>query len=67
MIIITFDDAVNSENWDLYNKELFTMDRLNPNGCPIRGTYFISHQYTNYQHVQKMWNGGHEIAVHSIT
>ena len=23
MIVITFDDAVNEENWELYHKELF--------------------------------------------
>ena len=28
MVIITFDDAVNSENWDLYNKKLFTPTRF---------------------------------------
>uniref|UniRef100_A0A1B0CRU7 Chitin-binding type-2 domain-containing protein n=1 Tax=Lutzomyia longipalpis TaxID=7200 RepID=A0A1B0CRU7_LUTLO len=67
MILLTFDDAINFENWDLYTKKLFTADRKNPNGCPIKTTFYISHQYTNYQQVQKMWNDGHEIAVHSIT
>ena len=28
MVIITFDDAVNSENWDLYTKKLFVPSRL---------------------------------------
>ena len=27
MVIITFDDAVNSENWDLYTKKLFIPTR----------------------------------------
>ena len=27
MVIITFDDAVNSENWDLYNNKLFIPER----------------------------------------
>lgn len=67
MVIVTFDDAVNSENWDLYTNELFTKEKLNQNGCPARATFFIPHQYTNYQHVQKLWNDRHEIAVNSIT
>lgn len=41
--------------------------RKNPNGCPIHATFYISHEYNNYQYVQKLWNGGHEIAAHSIT
>ena len=36
MIMLTFDDAINQDNWDLYNQVLFTGDRKNPNGCPIR-------------------------------
>lgn len=67
MITLTFDDAINFENWDLYTQYLFTPERKNPNGCPIRATFYVSHQYTNYMHVQKLWNDGHEIAVHSIT
>lgn len=67
MILLTFDDAINFENWEMYTQKLFTADRTNPNGCPISATFYVSHQYTNYQQVQKMWNKGHEIAVHSIT
>jgi len=67
MIVITFDDAVNVENWNLYTNQVFTKERVNPNGCSIKGTFFISHQYTDYHHIQKLWNKGHEIAVHSIT
>lgn len=67
MIVLTFDDAINFENWELYSKKLFTPQRKNPNGCPIRSTFYVSHQYTNYQQVQKLWNDGHEIGVHSIT
>nr|XP_036226970.1 chitin deacetylase 1 isoform X1 [Bactrocera oleae] len=62
-----FDDAVNFENFDLYTQILFSPNNRNPNGCPIKGTFFVSHQYTNYQFVQKLWNDGHEISVHSVT
>jgi len=67
MIIITFDDAVNPDNMNIYTDWLFPKNRTNPNGCPWRATYFISHEYTHYQQVQMLWNQGHEIAVHSIT
>lgn len=42
-------------------------ERKNPNGCPVRATFYISHQYTNYRDVQYLWNAGHEIATHSVT
>ena len=58
MIIITFDDAVNDENWSLYQDKLFPETYKNPNGCPIHGTFYVSHQYSNYAMVQKLWNQG---------
>uniref|UniRef100_A0A6P7H284 Uncharacterized protein LOC114345178 isoform X1 n=2 Tax=Diabrotica virgifera virgifera TaxID=50390 RepID=A0A6P7H284_DIAVI len=67
MIMLTFDDAVNDDNWDLYSRVLFSKFYQNPNKCPIKATFFISHQYNNYQYTQKLWNEGHEIAIHSIT
>ncbi|XP_026321207.1 uncharacterized protein LOC113231216 [Hyposmocoma kahamanoa] len=67
MITLTFNGAVNHENWDIYTKHLLTSERKNPNGCPIKATFFVTHPYTNYRHVQKLWNDGHEIAVNSIT
>ena len=51
MITITFDDAINVNNVDLYN-EIFNGVRKNPNGCDIKGTFFVSHKYTNYSAVQ---------------
>lgn len=66
MITITFDDAINNNNIELY-KEIFNGNRKNPNGCDIKATYFVSHKYTNYSAVQETFRKGHEIAVHSIT
>ena len=66
IVILTFDDAVNNENWEIYER-IFAPNRTNPNGCPISTTFFLSHEYTNYRHVQKLWNDGHEIGIHSIT
>lgn len=66
MVMITFDDAVTINNIDVY-QELFSPDRLNPNGCTIKGTFFVSHRYTNYSAVQELSRDGHEIAAHSVT
>merc|ERR1712117_481440 len=60
------DDAINNNNIDLYT-EIFNKQRRNPNGCDIKGTFYVSHKYTNYSAVQNMHRLGHEIAAHSIT
>uniref|UniRef100_A0A1B0AX89 Uncharacterized protein n=1 Tax=Glossina palpalis gambiensis TaxID=67801 RepID=A0A1B0AX89_9MUSC len=46
MIMLTFDGAVNLNNYDHYSK-IFNGKRKNPNGCNIRGTFFLSHEYRN--------------------
>lgn len=66
MVTITFDDAVNNNNIEAYQK-IFDDKRLNPNKCSIKGTFFVSHKYTNYSAVQELHRLGHEIAVHSIS
>ena len=66
MITITFNGAVNVDNIDLY-EEIFNGARVNPNGCQIRGTFFVSHKYTNYSAVQDLHRKGHEISVFSLT
>ena len=65
MVMITFDDDVNSENIGLYNR-LFRFNRTNPNGCPITGTFFVSDAWTDYRLVAELYQQGHEIASHSI-
>jgi len=64
-VLLTFDDAVNSLNQQFF-KELFN-NRRNPNGCPIKSTFYISHEWTDYSQVQDLYAGGHEIASHTVT
>lgn len=64
LVMITFDDAVNDLNWKIY-EEIFGQ-RQNPNGCPILGTFYVSHEWTNYGQVQTLYSRGHEMASHSI-
>ena len=66
MVMVSFDDAINNNNIDLY-KEMFNGQRKNPNGCDIKATFFVSHKYSNYSAVQEIHRKGHEIAAHSIT
>lgn len=65
-VLLTFDDAVNSLNQQFF-KELFTDERRNPNGCPIKSTFYISHEWTDYSQVQDLYADGHEVASHTVT
>ncbi|GAU93069.1 hypothetical protein RvY_05058 [Ramazzottius varieornatus] len=66
MVILSFDDAVNSNVQPIYDA-LFTGERKNPNGCPIRGTFYLSHQWTDYRLVQQLYKDGHDIGLHSTS
>jgi hypothetical protein len=64
-VLLTFDDAVNDLNVGFF-KELFE-GRTNPNGCPIKSTFYVSHEWTDYSQVQDLYADGHEIASHTIS
>lgn len=64
-VVLTFDDAVTISNIDFYRKAFY--DRVNSNSCPISATFFLSHEYTNYQLVNELYARGHEIALHSVS
>jgi len=66
MITITFNGAINSDNIDLF-QQIFNGERQNPNGCSLKGSFYVSHKYTNYSAVQELHRRGHEIGVFSIT
>jgi len=66
MVTLSFQGAVNELNMQIYSK-VFNEERVNPNGCSPKATFFVSHKYTNYSAVQELHRKGHEIAVFSIT
>lgn len=67
MVMLSFDDAVNSEVYPFY-KTLFADGTLkNPNGCNATATFFVSHEYTEYQMVQELYHNRHDIADHTIS
>lgn len=65
IVLLTFDDDMNTINYQQY-LEVFS-ERVNPNGCPAIGTFFISHNYTSYYLVENMYSAGHEAADHTVT
>ncbi|XP_050741463.1 uncharacterized protein LOC108033141 isoform X11 [Drosophila biarmipes] len=67
IVLITFDDAVNTINIDLYEELFNNESRKNPNGCPWRGTFYLSHEWTDYGMVQDLYSQGHEIASHTVS
>lgn len=66
MILLTFDGAVNLNNYEKY-QALLKKGLKNPNNCDVKGTFFVTHEYSNYQMVQQLAHEGHEIATESIS
>ena len=64
-VLLTFDDAVNDLNKEFYER-LFH-GRINPNGCPVKATFYVSHEWTDYGQVQDLYAKGHEIGSHTVT
>lgn len=51
MIVISFDDAINNNNYEELDRFL-SGNLKNPNGCDIKATFFVSHRYNNYSMAQ---------------
>jgi len=66
IVLLTFDDSVNDLNKQLY-ADLFERGRVNPNGCPISATFYVSHEWTDYSQVQNLYANGHEMASHTVS
>ncbi|KAG6380654.1 hypothetical protein JVT61DRAFT_5024 [Boletus reticuloceps] len=58
-------DAIQSYTFDVVNQ--FREHRKNPNGCPLKMTYFTSLTYTNCTLVTDWYVAGNEIADHTMT
>jgi hypothetical protein len=67
ILYLTFDDSLTDLQDQDYYQELFGGAYTNPNGCEIRGTFFLSHMYTEYPLVNLYYSQGHEIASHSVS
>jgi len=67
IVYLTFDDALTQLLHTEYFTQLFDGTYSNPNGCPIRATFFLTHESNDYTLVNKYYSEGHEMASHSIT
>ncbi|KAF5289124.1 hypothetical protein FQA39_LY15226 [Lamprigera yunnana] len=65
MIILTFDGAVNLNNYNQYRRVF--KGNTNPNGCDIKGSFYVAHEYSNYQMIQELASSAHEIATETIS
>ena len=63
-LVYTADDAIQSYTIDSVNQ--FLAQRMNPNGCTPRMTYYTSLNYTNYTLVTDWFVAGNEIADHTL-
>ena len=55
IILLTMDDGVTQENYRVYNEVL---NGTNFNGCPIKATFFVSGDNTNYSLVKVLHEQG---------
>jgi hypothetical protein len=66
LISLTFDEAVVNDIFqDVWTPLLF--DRKNPDGNNIGATFFVPHEYTDYERVHDLYLRGFEIGLNSIT
>ncbi|KAG8931174.1 hypothetical protein FRC02_003115 [Tulasnella sp. 418] len=64
-VLFTADDAI--QPYTLASVNQFLAQRRNPNGCPVKMTFFTSLGYTNYANVTEWYVAGNEIADHTMT
>lgn len=65
MVTLTFQTGVTMSVYPSYSS-IFS-GRTNPNKCPVSGTFFVSHKYTDYGLVHDLYAARQEIGVNSIT
>ena len=65
MVMLTFDGAVNLNNFGLYDALLKLKSSFGD--CPVRGTFFVKNDYNNYAMIEELYYRGNEIGVNSVT
>ncbi|MFH4981713.1 hypothetical protein AB6A40_008422 [Gnathostoma spinigerum] len=66
MVLLTFNDPITDQSIKIF-KSVFDGRFRNPNGCPVKATFFVSHEWNNYDQTQWLRSRGHEIAVNSFS
>lgn len=59
-------DAITDAIYTSYLKPIIE-GRTNPDDAQIGATFYVPHEYTDYERVNQLYNLGAEIAVHTIT
>ncbi|XP_014676182.1 PREDICTED: uncharacterized protein LOC106816133 [Priapulus caudatus] len=75
LVMIGWDEAVRVEDYNHLYQQIFKKlssarrrePRRNADGCPMTGTFFVSHQFTDYAAVNALYAEGNEIATHSVS
>jgi hypothetical protein len=65
IVFFSFDTGINTQNFPVYQELLG--GRVNPNGAEISVTFFVTHEYNDYNLTAALYQQGHEIALNSIT
>lgn len=63
LVVLTMDYALNEEYEPLYN-QIFSV--ANPNGCEIRGTFFVQDKTSNLGLVKRYADGRFETGIGSV-
>ncbi|XP_066140756.1 chitin deacetylase 8-like [Euwallacea fornicatus] len=66
LIVLAFIDAARQETYDKIWSPLVE-SRKNPDGEFVSASFYINHEYSNYQIVHDLATMGFEIGVHSVT
>lgn len=66
LIALTVSESVVTTLYHDYLERLL-YGRTNPDGNSIGATFYVNHEYTDYELVQQLYLHGYEIGVHSIT
>lgn len=62
MVMLTFDGPINGDNIDFY-RYLFDGDIPNPDGCPIRGTFFVQLPNSDFSLINDLYRRKNEIGL----
>ncbi len=66
IVLLTFDDAVTLNSYDLVQQVL--TNHCNPNGDTIKATFFVAlNAGYDYYSIRRLYDAGHEIALHTIS
>ncbi|KAH3703191.1 chitin deacetylase 7-like [Dreissena polymorpha] len=63
IIMVNFEGTITKVNVAFYQQIL---QETNPNGCPVKGTFFITDEGTDYATVKTLYDQGNEFGISSI-